>query len=414
VEGDLLSEGFMAELLSKVRAENRVLNRIIEVFSSGIDLDRVLTAAVDLVLEATGVDACFLHLYDASRQRVVLRAASEPYREAIGQVELALGEGVTGWVAAHREPAIIAEHKRSDPRYKYFSILEGERYTSMLSVPLISRTDRLVGVVNLHTQERRDFGQDDVGLLRHVASLLAAAIEHAALFEELEAKEEVLQRMVKRTVQAQEEERRRVATEIHDGVTQQLISIWYRVQACERLLERDLPAARGELEVAKGLIGEALNEARAAIYDLRPATLDDLGLVPAVEALSRRAFEPEVEVNVATDVNFQIPAHLETALYRIAQELLSNIRKHAAARRVELTLEMDPEEIRMGVRDDGRGFDLDGYRRARPETSFGLAGIRERVEVIGGTLDIRTEIGKGTRVEVRVPVERMVAIEETG
>ncbi|MGH2706938.1 MAG: sensor histidine kinase [Actinomycetota bacterium] len=217
--------------------------------------------------------------------------------------------------------------------------------------------------------------------------------------------------MVKRTVQAQEEERRRVATEIHDGVTQQLISIWYRVQACERLLERDVPAARGELEVAKGLIGEALNEARAAIYDLRPATLDDLGLVPAVEALSRRTFEPDVEVDVATDVNFRIPAHLETALYRIAQELLSNIRKHAGAARVELTLEADPEEVRMRVTDDGRGFDLDGYRRARPETSFGLAGISERVEVIGGTLDIHSGIGKGTWVEVRVPVERMAAVE---
>ncbi len=199
----------MAELLSKAQAENRVLS-----------------AAVDLVLEAMEVDACFLHLYDPVRQRVVLRAASEPYREAIGQVELALGEGVTGWVAAHREPAVIAEDKWSDPRYKYFSVLGGDRYTSMLSVPLISRTDRLVGVVNLHTQERRDFGRSDIGLLRHVASLLAAAIEHAALFEELEAKEEALQRMVKRTVQAQEEERRRVATEIHDGVTQQLISIW--------------------------------------------------------------------------------------------------------------------------------------------------------------------------------------------
>ncbi|MGH2731542.1 MAG: GAF domain-containing sensor histidine kinase [Actinomycetota bacterium] len=411
MEGDEASDGLMVELLSRAQAENRVLNRIIEVFSSGIDLDRVLSAAVDLVLEAMEVDACFLHLYDPSRQRVVLRAASEPYREAIGQVELALGEGVTGWVAAHREPAVIAEDKRSDPRYKYFSVLEGDRYTSMLSVPLISRTDRLVGVVNLHTQQRRDFGRGDIGLLRHVASLLAAAIEHAALFEELETKEEALQRMVKRTVQAQEEERRRVATEIHDGVTQQLISIWYRVQACERLLERDVPAARGELEVAKGLIGEALNEARAAIYDLRPATLDDLGLVPAVEALSRRTFEPDVEVDVATDVNFRIPAHLETALYRIAQELLSNIRKHAGAARVELTLEADPEEVRMRVTDDGRGFDLDGYRRARPETSFGLAGISERVEVIGGTLDIHSGIGKGTWVEVRVPVERMAAVE---
>jgi len=212
--------------------------------------------------------------------------------------------------------------------------------------------------------------------------------------------------MVKRTVAAQEEERRRVATEIHDGVTQQLISIWYRVQACERLLERDLPAARGELEEAKSLIGEALNEARSAIYDLRPATLDDLGLVPAIEALTRRTFGPEVEVNVATDIPPHLPMHLETALYRICQELLNNVRKHAGAGRVEINLESGRDQIRMIVIDDGRGFDVGAYRNLRPETSFGLAGVTERVEMVGGRLDLTSEEGKGTRAEIRIPFER--------
>ena len=395
--------------------ENRALNRIIEVFSSGVDLDRVLSAAVDLVLETTGVDACFLHLYEPEGGgRLVLREASEPYRDAIGKVKLALGEGVSGWVAVHREPVVIAHNKWADARYKYIPALGGGRYTSMLSLPLISPADRLVGVVNLHTEQHRAFGQRDIDLLSHVASLLAAAIEHASLFRELEVKEEALQRMVKRTVAAQEEERRRVATEIHDGVTQQLISIWYRVQACERLLERDLPAARGELEVAKSLIGEALNEARSAIYDLRPATLDDLGLVPAIEALTRRTFGPEVEVNVATDIPPHLPTHLETALYRICQELLNNVRKHAGAARVEVNLESETDQLRMIVIDDGRGFDVGAYQSLRPETSFGLAGVTERVEMVGGRLDISSEIGRGTRAEIRIPLERSVMSEGVG
>src|SRR5258708_24307446 len=135
--------------------ENRALNRIIEVFSSGIDLDRVLSAAVDLVLETTGVDACFLHLYEPDKGRLVLRAASEPYRTAIGTVTLALGEGVSGWVAEHREPVVIAYNKWADARYKYIPALGGDRHTSMLSGPLISPTDRPIGVVNLHTEEHR-------------------------------------------------------------------------------------------------------------------------------------------------------------------------------------------------------------------------------------------------------------------
>jgi len=410
-----VTEGCQSEALTMAQEENRALNRIIEVFSSGVDLDRVLSAAVDLVLETTGVDACFLHLYEPEGGgRLVLREASEPYRDAIGKVKLALGEGVSGWVAVHREPVVIAHNKWADARYKYIPALGGGRYTSMLSIPLISPADRLVGVVNLHTEQHRAFGQRDIDLLSHVASLLAAAIEHASLFRELEVKEEALQRMVKRTVAAQEEERRRVATEIHDGVTQQLISIWYRVQACERLLERDLPAARGELEVAKSLIGEALNEARSAIYDLRPATLDDLGLVPAIEALTRRTFGPEVEVNVATDIPPHLPTHLETALYRICQELLNNVRKHAGAARVEVNLESETDQLRMIVIDDGRGFDVGAYQSLRPETSFGLAGVTERVEMVGGRLDISSEIGRGTRAEIRIPLERSVMSEGVG
>ena len=407
-----MSDARDSEALKLAQEENQALNRIIEVFSSGVDLDRVLTAAVDLVLETTGVDACFLHLYEPRGSgHLVLRAASEPYRAVVGTVTLALGEGVSGWVAMHRQPVVIPDNKWEDARYKYIPALGGDRYTSMLSVPLISPADRLIGVVNLHTERHRDFGQRDVDLLSHVASLLAAAIEHASLFRELEDKEEALQQMVKRTVAAQEEERRRVATEIHDGVTQQLISIWYRVQACERLLERDVPAARAELEEAKSLIGEALDEARSAIYDLRPATLDDLGLVPAVEALARRTFGPEVEVNVATDIQPPLATHLETALYRICQELLNNVRKHAAAGHVEINLKSEPEEIRMIVIDDGRGFDVDAYLSLRPETSFGLAGVTERIEMVGGSLSLSSEPGRGTRAEVRIPLDRTAVSE---
>ncbi|GAC1370955.1 MAG: GAF domain-containing sensor histidine kinase [Actinomycetota bacterium] len=402
----------VSEALKMAQDENRALNRIIEVFSSGVDLERVLSAAVELVIETTGVDACFLHLYEPQGGgRLVLREASEPFRDVIGTVTLALGEGVSGWVAEHREPVVIRDNKWADARYKYIPALGGDRYTSMLSVPLISPAGRLIGVVNLHTEQSRDFHQRDIDLLRHVASLLAAAIEHAALFRELEEKEEALQRMIKRTVAAQEEERRRVATEIHDGVTQQLISIWYRVQACEGLLKRDVSQARAELEVAKRLIGEALDEARSAIYDLRPATLDDLGLVPAIEALTRRTFESEVEVNVATDIAPNLPTHLETAVYRICQELLNNVRKHAAATHVEVNLESVPEQLRMVVIDDGRGFDVAAYRMMRPETSFGLAGVTERVAMVGGRLDLTSEIGRGTRAEVRIPLERSAAAE---
>jgi two-component system NarL family sensor kinase len=398
-----MDEPAISEALDRAQAENRVLNRIIEVLFSGSDLDEVLAATTTLVLEAVSADACFVHLVDEDRGGLVLRAASDPFRDMVGKVRLAIGEGVAGWVAQHRRSAVIPD-KWSDERYKYIPELGGERYASLASVPLVCPTGRLIGAVNIHTIEARDFTPESIAFLEHVGSLVAAAIEHAALFREVTDKEQALQAMVERTIQAQEEERRRVATEIHDGVTQHLISIWYRMNACERLLGKDVTRAREELTVAKELIDEALAEARAAIYDLRPSTLDDLGLVPALDALATRTLGPAVEFTFVPDVVQKLPSHIETALYRMAQEAINNIRKHAEATKVQLDLEWAPGEVVMRVTDNGKGFDAPSVRNAPPVTSFGLVGLAERVTLVRGRLSIQSAPGKGTRIEVRVPV----------
>lgn len=235
--------------LTRAQAENRVLNRIIEVIFSSTDLDHLLALTCDLILEAVSGDACFVHLYDETGDRLVLGAASEPYGHLAGNIELDMGEGIAGWVAQHRDPVVIREDKWRDSRYKYIPELGGDRYQSLISVPLIAPTEKLTGVVNVHTEEERRFAKEDVAFLEHVASLVAAAIEHTRLIKELGSKERTLQRIIARTIQAQEDERRRVAMEIHDGVTQHLISIWYRLNACERMLERD-PAQGRECQSA--------------------------------------------------------------------------------------------------------------------------------------------------------------------
>lgn len=392
--------------LTRAQAENRVLNRIIEVVFSSTDLEHLLALTSDLILKAVAGDACFVHLFDEARGRLTLAAATEPYGHLAGRIELDMGEGIAGWVAQHREPVVIRGNKWADSRYKYIPELGGDRYQSLISVPLIAPTERLTGVVNVHTEEERSFAQEDVAFLEHVASLVAAAIEHTRLIKELGAKEHALQGIIARTIQAQEDERRRVATEIHDGVTQHLISIWYRLNACERVLERDPALAAQELESAKSLVDDALDEARTAIYQLRPSTLDDLGLVPALDALASHTLTDDFEVSIAADISNDIPAHLETALYRIAQEAMNNIRKHAGPCRVEVTMESNPpNEILMRVVDDGRGFDLPAYNQNRPETSFGLLGMSERVDLVGGRFSMTSSPARGTTIEVTLPAE---------
>lgn len=396
-----------AQVSGQAEAESRLLHRVIETISSSLDLDVVLRQTIDLIIAATRGDACFLHLWDPERELLHLRAASEEFQDVVGTVELRLGEGVAGWVAQNREVVILPEGKMRDPRYKYIPELRGEEFTSLLSVPLVSRSGSLVGVFNVHARERRDFSDRDVEFLRSTSSLVAGAIEHANLYRSLEEKEAALEDLVRRTIEVQEEERRRLATEIHDGVTQQLVSVWYRLQAGLRHLPADLERVQLEMSKAQELVDTALEEARIAIYDLRPTTLDDLGLGPSIRALVPRSLGEEIEMEVAVDDRIALPPHHEVALYRIAQEALTNVRKHAGASWVQVELWRENAEVVMRVSDDGKGFDAEAQRDHRSETSFGLLGMSERASLLGGRLAVESAPGGGTTLEARVPaVER--------
>jgi two-component system NarL family sensor kinase len=378
-------------------SQNILLRGVIAALTSDGELDTVLGSVIDLVTDATGGDVCVLYLWDAARERLVLRAATAPLQSAVGEVRLRLGEGVTGWAAEHRQVVAIPEDKWADPRYKYFPELQGERYTSMISVPLVARSGELLGVFNVHARERRDH---DLELLKLTASLVAGAIEHADLFRALAEKEAALAGMMRRTIEAQEEERRRVATEIHDGVTQQLVSIWYRLLACDRSLGTDQAQAARELEAAKLLVDEALEEARNAIHDLRPSVLDDLGLAPALRALAHRQLDGESALDLDLADDAALPAHHEVVLYRVAQEAIANISRHARARRVKIALYDERPRVVLVVGDDGRGFDP---AAGRSRMSFGLAGMAERVSLAGGRLSVHSAPGRGTVITVLLP-----------
>jgi len=390
------------ESLASVEAENRLLHRVVATISSNLGLDAVLRSIIDLVAEATRGDACFLHLWDPDGGGLVLRAASAGFQDAIGRVRLRLGEGVAGWAAEHQRVVAIPEDKWADPRYKYIPELGGEQFTSMLSVPVVSRSGALVGVFNVHTRARREFSDRDIDFMRLIASLVAEAIDHANLFGKLAEKERALETLIRKTIEAQEEERRRIATEIHDGVTQQLVSIWYRLQACGRSLRGDPDRAERDLAAARQLVDEALAEARVAIYDLRPSMLDDLGLSPSLRELARRQLEGEVELRLEVEDVGALPPHHEVALYRIAQEAVTNVRKHAGASRVTVTLRAHPDRVELAIEDDGVGFDLPSSGTSGPQTSFGMTGMAERASLVGGELTVRSARSRGTTVSVGI------------
>ena len=394
-------------------AENRLLRLSIDLTASDLDLAEVLRRVPDLVTEATGSDVCFVHLVDEERQRVVLAGATPPFDQVVGTVELAIGEGVAGWVALHAEPAIIPD-KWSDRRYRYIPALRGEDFNSLVSVPMTAQ-GRVVGVLNVHSREARTYGPHDLALLTGLASLVARSIEKARLYQSLAEREEALEGFAARTVEAQEIERRRLAGEIHDGISQRLVSLWYHLLAAEDAAAGFVPEPDAgsvpersesrdrlcrELEVAKELTTAALAEARAAIVGLRPSVLDDLGLGPGLESLARTLSDVQVELDITSE---RLPPHVEVALYRIAQEALQNVVKHADASRVRLSLSSGSGGVRLAVDDDGRGFDGDGLAWAEDRHSYGMVGMRERAELIGATLTVTSWPGRGTTVVVVVP-----------
>jgi signal transduction histidine kinase len=352
-----------------------------------------------VVTESTASDVCFVHVLDETRQRLVLMGATPPFTSLSGTVELELGEGVAGWVALNAQPAIVPD-KWKDERYVYIPALRGEDYESLVSVPLLGRGQRVVGVINVHSQKPRRYGEHDVTLLTQVGSLMARTVENARLYERLAQREQTLEQFAARTVDAQEMERRHLAGEIHDGISQRLISLWYHLQAADAFAV-DPEVVTHEIGMAKDLTSAALDEARRAIAGLRPSVLDDLGLGPSLESLAHTVAGPEVEVDIAA---CRLPAHVEVALYRIAQEALQNVMKHAAAERVTLRLSVKNKTVHLVVEDDGRGFRPSEVSRNRNGTpSYGLVGMRERAELVGATLQVRSKPGTGTRVHVELP-----------
>lgn len=375
-----------------------LLREIVAIAGEERDLRQLLRHVARLVVQSTSADACFVHVLDREAGEVVLMGATPDEFDALaGTIRLPLGEGVAGWVAANAQRAVI-EDKWHDPRYRYISALRGEAYTSLVSVPLLRPAASVVGVLNVHSHAPGHFDTDTVARLEEVAGLLAGFVEGAVLLDRLQRREAQLEAFAARTVELQELDRRRIASDIHDGISQRLVSAWYHVRAAEALTQD--PPVEAELTTAAALLTEALEDSRRAITGLRPTLLDDLGLSAALTSVAGGLPGIEASVDLA---EVDLAPHVETALFRIAQEALQNVVKHARATRVEVCLAREADAFVFTITDNGVGFDP---ARAGGPTNFGFSGMHERASLLGGSLTVRSAPGQGTRIRVRLPSER--------
>ena len=225
--------------------------------------------------------------------------------------------------------------------------------------------------------------------------------------------EEMLRALTHRVVQVQEAERRRIALELHDNVTQLLCAVLFRGQALvDKLSTRDLSAKREAMKLRQ-LLGETAEEVERISRDLRPSVLEQLGLVAAIRATSTEfAKRSGVSIKLSCDeLGVPLPGDTELALYRILQEALRNITKHAHARHVIVRLKLQDTFVALGIADDGIGFDVDYSRtRRKRKGGLGLLGMRERATSVCGTLKIKSVRHTGTEIDARIPLPPKAAV----
>ena len=280
---------------------------------------------------------------------------------------------------------------------------------TMMSFPLIVHA-ATIGSVTLSwaTPERcAPLPVEEYEIMVGVAQQLAVAIENARLRQQAQERERLLEDLLHQVVSVQETERQRIARELHDVTGQSLTAIALGLRGVETTVRVNPDLAVEQIQQLGAYSTAALTELRQLIADLRPSQLDDLGLAAAVQWLVR-----EFETRYGVQAEFvssgnraqRLPAEHETTLFRIVQEALTNVARHARASRVVVRLDSAPDRLRLSVEDDGQGFDVAGAMDRAAGRGWGLLGMQERAALLGGVCEIDSQPGHGTRLVVTIPL----------
>jgi PAS domain S-box-containing protein len=398
-----ISEMKRSEQELKRRADEfSALYEITRDLAAQYDLQALLQAIVDRATNLLSAPGGGIYLYDNERGDLHFEAVRGTHSALTG-TRLAIGEGMAGRVAQSRQPLIVDDYRVWQFRSPKFA---GIPITAVVEVPMLFRGE-LIGVLAVYEFDtaKRKFTKADVRLLELFAAHAASAVHIATLFEQVRAGRERLQILSSNLIRAQENERRNIARELHDEIGQELTGIQLNSQAIESSLSDE--SARALLRDNMRTIEQVLQQVRNLSLDLRPSILDDFGLTAALRWLVNRQAQragPAIELKLDS-LEERPPTDIETACFRVAQEALTNIMRHANANRVLIELRQSSQELQLVVQDDGIGFNLQtALERGIGSQSMGLVGLKERVVLVGGRIEIRSEPGRGTRVQAVFPM----------
>lgn len=391
-----------------VRTNRRLdaINQIALASDEQTEIHDVLYILLQKILDAVHLDIGWVYLLDPERRQLHLASwagVPEDMRQALVQQSRSSPCACQRCIMDSPEETKI--EVRNCERLINFTNIRALKYH--LTIPLEAR-GQMLGVINLLCAEETVLSRDDMELLTSIGSQVSEVVANAWLRLKLKEKELARQALLESLVRAQEEERRRLARELHDGAGQTLTSLLVRLKTLEKKnSSSDLAPA---LEGMQEIVSHTIEQIRTLSYRLRPAALEEFGLSTALETLIQETAQNSgvkafCECNLG---NCKPAEEIEVTLYRITQEGLTNVLRHASATEIRLELEQVEDGIQLCIEDDGVGFDPTHLPGKPGQRHLGLVSMRERAEMLGGTLDVYTAPHQGTRIQVFIPLREAI------
>ncbi len=389
---------------------------IISSISSTLALDEILAKVTEKTAQIVDADSAAISLWDRENDTVIVLAdyisphivIPEDDINDVGTSYPLADYPATVQVLREQVSLIIdVDHPAADKAEQ--NLLKVFQWAGVLMVPMLYK-GQAIGLMELYVDHGRYFlfTEDKVTLCQALANQAAVAIENSRLFAELEAQQKTLRQISLRLVNTQEEERRRLSRELHDELGQALTALKINLDVARRMLSANAPPKlHRSLEEASRLAAQTQERARDLSLALRPAILDDLGLVSALR-WELDCYEQRTSQTTSCEANLAdlvLSPELEITIYRIISEALTNVARHAHASRVHVYLRVEGQSIVAGVEDDGIGFDPTGWLNPLAQRpSLGLINMRERTQLLGGQFLITSKPERGTKIQVQFPI----------
>ncbi len=380
----------------------RTLQKISQTLASELNLEKLLREIIHSAVEILHAHTGSLLIWDPNDDTLVFAVTEGGEGGKLENRRISTRDGIAGWIFTYRQPVIVDDVSEDGRFFRAIDESLDHHTTSLIGAPLMTKGE-MIGVIEvLNKKSREKFSEHDLEMLSALANHAAIAIKNARLYHALREERD-------RILAIEEEVRKKLARDLHDGPAQTLAAILMSIDFIRQALKKDPAQVEAELEGLEQSAQKTLKQVRNMLFELRPVMLEAEGLEAALRAYTGRLREADdMTIHLSVKgLEKRVPPKVEEVSFAIIQEALGNVKKHAQARNVWLTINRGEEEFKVVIKDDGIGFDMQKIgKNYATKGSLGLLNIRERSEMLGGQVSIRSRLGKGTSVTLVVPLHQ--------